>query len=701
MRSTYIAVAMNPMRAPLWFQLGLLLALAWVLFSVVFWDIQSRRLDASLIPVAPEVAVPNAGRRLWLDNDSAYWLIHVRDMIEKGRWRIRHTMSDNAPYGRPVHWSQSLSWLILAGGTIRRFFTGQPLFAAAEDAAVWINPVLHLAFMSAATLAIHRRRGPVAALILAGILLTQPDLDSCFQPLRPDHQSLLVVFIIGSLFCLWARGPGRMTSALRTGVPARWKPSVFESNAASELHPPIEGSACRRQLWILSGILSGLALWIGATVSLIVWTPILCVVIFHRLAWGGRADLSEPVGWRAWGWSTGLTAILFYLVEYAPFRVIPRWEVNHPLYALSFILWGEALCRAATPDGVVRRRRFVAMALALGALLPPALPLLLPAGYHAMRDPLMLRFHRDIYEFGGIAGFLRRKPAEMVVLHFGLLPFVVLAAVARGFRRAASEADRHLAIAGWLAVFFGLLSLFQIRWLPYFAGSAAIVASGFAARAGHTAVTAGPRCKFVASIGHRAVVIALLLHPLLFAIPAAWRMRQIVAGDIVRPTLVRAALFKRLALKLREAIDTTTPIFMTEPDAAAALYYHARIPTIASYYWENDDGLRAWCAFFGDETGEDAARIAARRGITHAMVSRGTAHAMTVQWVARGVEDRASAARMVAARLVGSGPPIPDWLAPNPGLTAIGMGKYRLESARRAPQIWDTRFAVFDVRFAD
>ena len=687
---------MNSTRPPLRFYLILLLASSWVVFSTVFWDYQSRRLDGALAPPAPDISVPNAGRRLWLDNDSAYWLIHARDMIEGGRWRIRHTRADNAPHGRPVHWSQSLTWLMLAGGSLRRLFTGQPLFAATEDAAVWINPILLLVFTGTAAHASYRRWGPVVAFFLAGTLLTQPDLEFCFQPLRPDHQSLQWVFLLGSMFWIWHGQSRRGIAQPGADLDERGGRQVAMSGAHRRKTPCV-GFGQPHRAWMISGFLTGLALWVGATVTLIAWTPLLFAAMIHRIIGGGREDTAEPAGWRVWGRSAGLTALLFFFIEYFPFSGVPRWEVNHPLYALSLALWGEALSRAATAGGEDRRGRFVACALALAALLPPALPLLLPPGFHALRDPLMLRFHRDISEFAGIISLFRRESSWSVALHFGLLPIVALAEAARAFRGSGSESQSRSA-AGLAAVYFGLLSVFQIRWLPYFAGASAVAGACRLAR-WRTATANGQRRGTFLLLPRRIAAIALLLHPLLFAAPTAVRMRQVAAGDAVRPQLVRAALFKRLAKRLRAAIRHPAPIFMTEPDMAAALYYHARLPTIASYYWENTGGLRAWSAFFADETDRDAARLAAQRGITHVMVSRGPRHAMAVQWVAQGVEDRAAAARLLAARLVGSGPPIPGWLAVNPELTAIGAAHYRLETARRAPKTWDTRFTVFDVNW--
>ena len=670
---------MNLGRAPHAFFAIVLLVGGWVFFSAFFWKVQSERLDAALYPAAPAIAVSNPGRRLWLDNDSAIWLVHVRDMIEGRQWRVRYTQADNAPYGRDVHWSQSLSWLMLAGGFVRQLFTGQPLFEAVEDAAVWIHSVILFAFMAMMGWAFFRRWGVLAAGFFVGVLGTQPELEWCFQPLRPDHQSLQFVCIMGSMLGLLCGG----VSAKSQGVEPRLSPDPQRRTGA-------------RRPWIWSGLFAGLALWMGATVTLIAWIPWLCFLAFVVGARGKRAASARAAGWRIWGWTAAGTALLFFFVEYFPFRSAPRGEVNHPLYALSFLLWGEALARL---DGASRdhgRGRAAGVLWASVALIPPMLALVAPVASHAMKDPMMRRFHRDIGEFAGIVRMLRGESGWSVPLHFGLLPVAALAGAFRGIRRGGGGWTDE-SVAGLMAVFFGVLSVVQMRWLPYFAGAAAATAAlGLSRLARPVADSASfPRC---CSAWRRAWVIVLCLHPLMFAVPAAWRMRQVAMGDAVRPPLMRAALFKRLALGLRAAIVDREPVFMTEPDMAPFFSYYGRIATVASYYWENRDGLQAWSAFFSDVSDRQAALIAVERGLTHVMVARGSSHAMAVQWVVRGKEDRLAAAPMLAARLVGSGPPPPTWLVLNPELTAVGSARYQLKTARRAPRQWNTRCVVFDVR---
>lgn len=40
--------------------------------------------------------------------DARWWVMHAKQMLREGSWRVRHTATDNAPEGREVHWSSAL-----------------------------------------------------------------------------------------------------------------------------------------------------------------------------------------------------------------------------------------------------------------------------------------------------------------------------------------------------------------------------------------------------------------------------------------------------------------------------------------------------------------------------------------------------------------------------------------------------------------
>jgi hypothetical protein len=308
-----------------------------------------------------------------------------------------------------------------------------------------------------------------------------------------------------------------------------------------------------------------------------------------------------------------------------------------------------------------------------------------------MRDPVMLRFHREISEFSTLADLWSNRSIRDLALQYGALPLLPVFAAGRLWRRhRAGTAVAFDAALLFPALLFGGLSLIQIRWIPYAVMAGCVLAASLAG----TVRIQGSGTRSPLRIAGLAL---LCLHPLLFAGPAVFRMAAHHRGQQIRPNLMRAALYKRVACNLAARPGGAGAAWMTEPDLAAALYYHARIPTVASYYWENIEGLRAWLGFFGDPGESEAHRIALERGITHVMVTRSPRLAMTVQGILEGAADRDRAGRTLAAGLVGSGRPVPAWLVPDPELTRIGTMRYRMEGARPSSGAWETRLQVHRV----
>src|SRR5689334_6326671 len=97
---------------------GILLAasaIAYVCYNAWAWDRAAKTVDAGFRELARTATNERPGG-IYLDNDSYYWLSYARRMANGENWRIRYTYADNTPYGRPVHWSQSVSWLLVLFG---------------------------------------------------------------------------------------------------------------------------------------------------------------------------------------------------------------------------------------------------------------------------------------------------------------------------------------------------------------------------------------------------------------------------------------------------------------------------------------------------------------------------------------------------------------------------------------------------------
>src|SRR4051794_25954735 len=96
-----------------------LLAVAYVLSDAHDWDKAAKVVDSGFRHLATvnESITPGG---IFLENDSYYWLSYSRRIGDGETLRVRHTHVDNAPFGRPVHWSQSVSWLLVILGKTRQ-----------------------------------------------------------------------------------------------------------------------------------------------------------------------------------------------------------------------------------------------------------------------------------------------------------------------------------------------------------------------------------------------------------------------------------------------------------------------------------------------------------------------------------------------------------------------------------------------------
>src|SRR4051812_42524506 len=89
-----------------------MLAVLYVCYDAWAWDRAAKIVDSGFRPLATAATSERPGG-IYLEPDSYYWLSYAKRIGQGENWRIRYTYADNTPYGRPVHWSQSISWLLV------------------------------------------------------------------------------------------------------------------------------------------------------------------------------------------------------------------------------------------------------------------------------------------------------------------------------------------------------------------------------------------------------------------------------------------------------------------------------------------------------------------------------------------------------------------------------------------------------------
>lgn len=651
-----------------------ILALA-LWFGAMGWgtDAAFRKFERHTSASPPQIDASEAWRqaRFFVDPDSYLWLSYARDLRENKSLRMRRTLADNAPYGREMHWSHLPVWSLMAISTGLEK-TGVPPPVALELAGRILMPLTGFLAFSALFLFLRRRigLGPAALCALTPATL----LFWNFHPLRPDHDAfqLMFAFFCG-LFLLFS-GFG-------------WTSATAEDKPAS-------------RYFVWSGLCGGLALWIGSTVFLFSLAAFTLASAWVLL--GTPADQKwrmRPECWRRWAWAGAGTSLLFYALEYAPEPLALRLEVNHPLYALSWLGIGECLylfARWKHVDSRLSPLRLLHAATALAAA--AALPLLIlfgPESAYLPRTILMLRLHAShIHEFQTIRAFAIQNHANIGLLLLRLLgPGVIFTGMAVWLRRK-SRLDfiANLRSSFALPVFllFSMLLCWQIRWRPYAVMSSLLLA--IALLAAFPPAWRRPARLIAALLGLQCAA-GLWINLLPFN--SLWKVEHI------EPRYLTALQTRNLMVNMRET--TLDPIRLMAPsEMAPAATYFGVGDAIASLYWENLPGLQAGAEFFGAPLpGKQARQIADERQITHVIMNEGAQDALTFYHLQTGRDDQLGASQTVGGALTGIGTKIPPWLRFDETLNqAVNPPLYTFVPAigQWAPSRMPTRIYVVDLK---
>ncbi len=644
--------------------------------GMAWWtDRGVRRVEdfSTIQPADPSIQEPWRTHRFFIDPDSYQWLAMARDLRAATGLRVRWTLADNAPYGREVYWSNLPVWLLagLSWGLERVAGLAPPL--ALELAGRALMPLAGFVFTAGVFLALARRgRGLFAALAAASLAVyTQYN----FHTLRPDHHGFQIAFLIGTVVCL-------------LGGQLGWSQAPAGSGNG-------EWPAYRRarRSFILAGVFSGLALWVGATVFeffLLALGAGMMWAIVSLPAGPARAQGAElrPELFRWWGATGALTALVFYLIEYAPGHCAMRLEANHPLHALCLLGVSECLRALArwkqNPQTFGRRDGLAAgLGLAAAAVLP-ALVLRGPAGWYLPRTALLLRLHdRFIVEFRSLleSGSLSRHFDQLPLLAAGCGAGLVGLILWRCRRLKPGHQIPQQVLGGSALILF-LLTCWQVRWEQLLIPVLALwVAYAWLALVEGLRGTAWPRT------GGLICVAAALLAWLPVVTAATGQVQTLIRLNRVErmnDIWIRMMLQRNIMMQLKTAQPAGGAAWrwMLPLEMAPAAYYFGIGTGVGSLYWENLDGLRATAEFFGDRLpGARTYEIARARGITHILLDqeRGEGDAYAYYNLLTGQADYTNVTETVGYTLATEENLDSDWLHPEPALS---------EAAARPTYVW-------------
>jgi hypothetical protein len=562
--------------------------------------------------------------------DALTW-VRLALALDEGH-SVRWTTMDNAPSGRPVHWSGGFAWLVAGAGQVQKTIAGESLAAATEHALAWFNLPFLLTVVLLGSAWAARRVGPQAGMLLALGMVGHPSFYGAFAPNNVDHHGLLAAaslgLVLGAMFmgAGWWRSPEGDEGSILPG-------SVRDARRAAT------GSA----------VAGAVGMWLSAASVL----PIIALIALAGLgvAWGvGGGDWTRkrsfaPEVWRWWGRLGGGLTLVAYFLEYWPPALALRLEVNHPLYAVAWLGAGELIATVA--ESRQGMRRFYRALLAGGACL--AAPIVIALGGasgFAPLDPRQGMVHANILEFRSM--FSIGDPGSggigLYAIALGLLVPVVIAFGSR-------QRDRVLLrFVAAIVVGAAGLAVWQVRWWQAASGpELALFILVFAVLSKEWT----PRGRWIVTAALGAV----------FLIPATGRVlatqRNVSEGAVTLSDAMQP-LYRDVAAALRASQPTGNITLLAGPSPSTGIGYFGGFNAIGTLYWENLPGLEAAAAIFSAPSDEAAYDRLRDRGITHIAMVSNQAFLLPFLQLAQPGSDEADLPGTFGYRLLNNS--IPQWL---------------------------------------
>jgi hypothetical protein len=552
-----------------------------------------------------------AGGKRWLivpehNHRSYQWIAETQQMLARGEWRVRHVDYENAPHGRPVYTASPYRWWLGLIARVDHAISGKPLALSVERAALWADPLLHLALLLGTTIFVAHHFGSLAAALIAVAMATLYPFAGSFLPGVPDDCSLSRALALWSVLPL-AAGIARLHE---TASPAPGRPSALD---------PAHARRRARRLFVIAGIAGGFGLWISIVQQ--IWVlggvalgGLIAAWIAARGARNSADDGSGSTPWRAWAIAGAATSVAGYLAEYFPSRLGMQLEVNHPLYGLAWLGLGELLTQVESwfKTGKKfrnwRRALLFAAAIVAIAALPVAIaltetqPLLtldrfsrrltfLPDGVVASSFPAWI--HRD-----GLTGAVAATCLPLLLL---------LSALWLITRRGEPVGPRAANAIALGPVLVTLVTAFnQLAWWNVL--DATLLVLGVAAIAAGSIPLTSARRRI--AMGCAALMLlpgAVQLVPL----PAKGENFAFTRFEI------EALIERSLAHWIADRVDSEEAVILAPPDRTTRWSFHGGLRGLGTANWENPDGLAATIQIAAATTADEAQALLNERGITH------------------------------------------------------------------------------------
>lgn len=379
---------------------------------------------------------------------------------------------------------------------------------------------------------------------------------------------------------------------------------------------------------VLAGVGSGLGWWIGATPQAIVGVVLLAAVILQL----SRAkEASNAAALFAWGLSGCLTLLLLGSLD-GRWSNIDGLSAWHPIYALA-----QLGCGLLAYSIVSKTTTGVLAALVLGGS-PLLLLLLKGADAHIWLDPFMRRLHGFIVEF--------QSPLKNGLWkQWTTLGSVLCAALAiMGLLRGNLHYRRFLlgTVAGLL-----VLSLLQTRWLGL-TTSLSVLSICLSLQTQHS----------WQRIATWSLALAFACSWLTAWVRIEEKPGKLFVADLFLQTGARdICLNLDYQLVREQQLDSVVALpFSFAP--AAALF--DTVHPLASFYWENDIGLKAASRLFATNDDTVAFQLCQQYQVSYLVVQRMQLGEPFAQLTQTALESKHATESTLAWRLA-HGVRLPQW----------------------------------------
>ena len=560
--------------------LGFILWASWVRIERV--DFVTRMAEEGATVDARSPTGWADGKR-WLivpehNNPTYQWIEETQQMLARHEWRLRRIAYENSPIGRDVQSASPYRWWLVAVGWLEGAFTGHPLALSIEQAALYADPLLQALFLVGGTLLVRRRFGVLSACLFAlGVAAFFP-LAAAYLPGIAGDFGLLQIALCLSVFFLLAgcREPERAQT-----------------------------------LFVLSGVLGALGLWLDASlaaplVAAMGGGGILAAVVLRSVSRKGPG-----LPWRLWAFAGATASLGAYLAEYFPHHMDPQLRVNYPLYGIAWIGLGEVVGAA---DAWIRTGRPFQTAWGLipslgGLAALASLPIAIAKTRdHAFLAGDLLNAKLDNLPDGVLATSLPSwfardgtSGAFLATLAVGL---VALLAAGVAFARSLPHRERAAAaVAVGPAALAIALAWHQIRWWNTYDAVAIVLAAALAA-------STLPALRWATA----ALVVVAGAAGLAGVIPSA-------PGDPALFRFTRAeieGLYERaLSQWIADHAGPDGATVLVPPLRTSSFCFYGGLRGLGTQNWENRDGLSATFRIVNSTRPDESYALLTERGVTH------------------------------------------------------------------------------------